>query len=217
MDEHPVFDRVLGPAALHLRAHTLGLRIVSQPEREVQQGHAIIEEGTTARLRAALPPSLIGAAMVVRASANAGELAELVAAQESGECLYVAAEAMIVRHRHLSPRTFGRIDDALGTARRERHRPLAQHVYARGDRAEHVRLVQMVGRRDDDRVESVGLEQVLDVRVRIGHLEAVRECARLRAIVVADREQPDAAHLRQHGKMRHLRDRAGADYADAEW
>ena len=124
---------------------------------------------------------------------------------------------MVVRHEHLSPRTLGRIDDALDATRRERHRTLAQHVHARRDRAEHVRLVQMVGRRDDDRIEPLGLEQILDVRVRVGHLESVRERARLRAIVVAEREQPDAAHLRQHRKMRHLRDRAGADYADAEW
>jgi hypothetical protein len=74
----------------------------------------------------------------------------------------------------------------------------------------------MVRRRDDDRVEAVGLEEILDVRVRVGHLEPVGERARLRSIIVAEREQAHAAHLRQHGKMRHLRDRAGADDAYAE-
>ena len=68
----------------------------------------------------------------------------------------------------------------------------------------------------DHRLEPVGLEQILDVGVRVGDAEPVGERARLRAIVVAERDQLHAAHLRQHGKMRDLRDRARAHDADAQ-
>ena len=86
-----------------MRDDTLGLGIVGEPEREVEQRQAIVEEGAAARLRTSLSPSLIGAAMVVRAGPDPGELSELVAAQEAGERLDVAAEAVVVRHQHLSP------------------------------------------------------------------------------------------------------------------
>ena len=55
----------------------------------------------------------------------------------------------------------------------------------RGERREHVRLVQVVRRRDDHRVELVELEQVLDVGEDVGNVEAVGERARLRRVVVA--------------------------------
>ena len=78
-----------------------------------------------------------------------------------------------------------------------------------------MRLVQMVRRRDDDRVERVLLEQILDVGEDVGDAEAVGERARLRPVVVAERDELRAAHLRQHRQMRELRDGSRADDADS--
>ena len=50
----------------------------------------------------------------------------------------------------------------------ERERAFAQHVLARRERAQRVRLVKMVRRGDDDGVERVLLEQVFDVGVDVG-------------------------------------------------
>ncbi len=97
----------------------------------------------------------------------------------------------------------------------QRQRALAQHVLARRQRAEHVRLVKMVRRGDDDRVERVLLEQILDVGVDVGNAETIGERAGFRPVVVAERDELRAAHLGQHRQMRELRDGSRADDADS--
>ena len=79
-----------------------------EPEREVEQRQPVVEERAAARLDAPLAPPLLGALVMIRAGANAGELAELAAAQESGERLHVAAEAMVVGDEHLAARALPR-------------------------------------------------------------------------------------------------------------
>ena len=122
---------------------------------------------------------------LIHAGAHARQLAELAAAEEPIERLHVGSKPMVVRDEHLAVHAIRRGENPLDAARRERQRPLAEHVHLRLERREHVRLVQMVRRRDDDRVELVELEQVLDVREHVGDVEAISERARLRAIVVA--------------------------------
>ena len=142
-------------------------------------------------------------------------LPELAAVDESRERLDVGAIAMIVRHGHDAVRARGGRENSFDAARVQRQRALAQHVLARRERAEHVRLVKMVRRRDDDRVERVLLEQILDVGVDVGNAEAVGERARFRPVVVAERDELRAAHLRQHRQMRELRDGSRADDSDS--
>jgi hypothetical protein len=57
---------------------------------------------------------------MVRASADAGQLPELTAAQETIERLNVRPESMIVRDEHLSLRAIRRAENPLDAARRER-------------------------------------------------------------------------------------------------
>ena len=73
----------------------------------------------------------------------------------------------------------------------------------------------MVGRRDDDRVEGVLLQQILDVGVHVGHAEAVGERARFGTVVVAQGDELRPPHLRQDRQMRELRDCARADHSDS--
>ena len=58
-------------------------------------------------------------------------------------------------------------------------------MHLRLESGEHVRLVQMVRRRDHDRIQLVELEEIFDIGEHVGNVEAVRERARLRAVVVA--------------------------------
>jgi hypothetical protein len=113
--------------------------------------------------------------VVIRAGANSRELAELSSAQESRERLYVAAKAMIVRDQHLTARTRRRVHDALHSFGRERERALHQHVDAGRDRTQHMRLVQVIRRSDDDGPQLIRLEEILDVRVDVGNVEAIGE------------------------------------------
>ena len=67
----------------------------------------------------------------------------------------------------------------------------------RSERGQYVRLVKMVRRRDDDRVQLIELEQVLDVGEDVGNVEAISERARFRPVVVAQRDQLRPAHFRE--------------------
>jgi hypothetical protein len=89
-------------------------------------------------------------------------------------------------------------------------------VHPGRERAQHVRLVEMAGRRDDHRVELIELEHLIDVREDIGHAEPLGERPRLRAIVVAERHELRAAQPRESGQVRDLRDGSHADHTDAK-
>ena len=82
----------------------------------------------------------------------------------------------------------------------ERERPLAQHVHPGGERAQHVRLVQMVRRRDHHGIELVELQHLVDVGEDIGNVEPLGERARLRSVVVAERDELRAAQARERGE-----------------
>jgi hypothetical protein len=73
--------------------------------------------------------------------------------------------------------------------------------------------VEVVRRRDDHRVEVLLLEQILDVREDVRHPVALGDRARLLAVVVAERRDLHAAHLRQDGQVGGLWNRADADQA----
>ena len=215
LHEHRVLHGVLRARALEVRHHPLRLREVREPQGEVQQREPVVEERPASRLRATQPPPLLRALVVIRAGADAGELAQLAAAQEAGERLHVAAESIVVGDEHLRALSRGGVDDPLHAARRQRQRPLAQHVQPGGDRAQHVRLVQVVRCCDHHRRLLVGFEQVLDIRVDIGNVEPVGEGARLGAVVVAEGGEGNPAHLVQHRQVRELRDGSRTHDPDA--
>ena len=186
-------------------------RRFGQPQGEIEQRRSMIEERAAAGFRAAQTPSLGGSPEMVGAGANAGDLPQLSTVDEPRERLHVRAIPMVVGNADGTVDARGGGQDALDPPRRERQRALAQHVHSGREGAQHVRLVKVVGRGDDYRVERVDLEQILDVRERVRRAEPIGECARLRPIIVADAHELHAAHLRQHRQMGQLRDRAGAD------
>ena len=85
----------------------------------------------------------------------------------------------------------------------------------RAQRAQNVRFVQMIGRGNDDGIELVGVEQLLEVGKHVGHIEAVSERARLRSIVVAERNERGSAQLRQHRNVRELSNGTCTNNGDA--
>ena len=197
-----------------MRRDAQRLREVGEPQGQVDEREALVEEGPPARLGAAVPPALRSVAELVRPGAHAGHLPELAVAEESVERLHVAAEPVVVGDVDLEVGAVRGGDDPLHAARGERERALAEHVHLGREGAQHVRLVQVVGRRDHHRVQLVELEQLLDVREGVGDAEAVRERPRLGAVVVAQRDELRAPHLGEHGQVRELRDGAGADDAE---
>ena len=62
--------------------------------------------------------------------------------------------------------------------RYSRERPFAHDVALGGKHRQHVRLVEMVRRRDDHRVETLELEQVFDVGQRVGNPESIGQRSR---------------------------------------
>jgi hypothetical protein len=81
-------------------------------------------------------------------------------------------------------------------------------------RAEHVRLMQVIGGGHHDGVEFVELEHFLEVGEHVGHVEPIGQRAGLGPIVVTQRHEARAAHLREDGDVRDLGDRACADDGD---
>lgn len=74
----------------------------------------------------------------------------------------------------------------------------------------------MAGRGDDDRVQLVELEKILDVGEDVRDREAIGKRPRLRPIVIAQRDQLRAAHLREDRDVGDLGDAADAHDADSD-
>ena len=137
------------------------------------------------------------------------------ALKEAREPLHVRAKAMIVSHDHPSIGTPGSRENPLHATGREGERPLAEHVNLRRQGTQHVRLVQVIGRGNHDRIQSIELEEVLDVRHRVSNAESIGECASLGLIAVAHRNQLGSAHLGEDRKVGELGNGSSADYTDA--
>jgi hypothetical protein len=71
-----------------------------------------------------------------------------------------------------------------------------------------VRLVQVIRSTDYDCVELVSVEQLVDVREEITNSKSLRECLRLRTVIVADRDKLSSAHAGEQRKMRKLGNRS---------
>jgi hypothetical protein len=77
-----------------------------------------------------------------------------------------------------------------------------------------MRLVQVVGGRDDHRIQLIRLEQFLEVGEHIRNRETIGQCARLCAIVVAECDERCPPELRENGNVRQLGNRTRADDGD---
>ena len=194
LHQHRLLNRVLSRPALDVRNDSLGGWEVAEPEREIQERKPIVEEGATARFDAPSAPPHFRALLMVRAGAYSGQLSQLAAAQEARERLNVAAKAMVIGHEHLASRAGRRIHDALHPLCRQGKGSFHEDVHASRDRTQHMRLVQMIGRRQNDRLQPAHLEQVSDVGVHVGNIEAVGERACLGPVVVAHGNQLDSTH-----------------------
>src|ERR1700681_3264873 len=74
----------------------------------------------------------------------------------------------------------------------------------------------MIGSGDHERVDLIQLAQMLEIGEHVGDLEPLRDRARLRTIVVAQRDELGALDFREHGEMRELRYRASADESESD-
>ena len=94
--------------------------------------------------------------------------------------------------------------------------PLAQHVDPRRQRRHCVNFVEVVGGAHDDDIRTSVLQYLLDVVVRLPHVEAGGEGLRLGEVVVADRRDFDPGDLPQDGEVRHLGDAPRPHHGDAD-
>src|SRR6267378_3348176 len=139
---------------------------------------------------------------------------EVTAGEKPAHRLHVGAEAMVHAHHHPLAVLVARREGTLDAGKRQRERPLAQHVDAGRERRRDVDLVQMIGCADDDDVDIGVAEDLFDVVVGVLNLEAGGEGLCFADIIVADRHYLDAGEPPEHRQMRDLRDRASAKHAD---
>src|SRR5947209_10833532 len=164
----------------------------------------MLEERTAARFGTSETPASASAGELILPRAYADQSAQLTALKESIELLDIAPEAMVVADDYLPARLLCRRENPFHTARGQRQRPLAQNVHLGLERAQHVRLVQVVRRSDDDRVDLVELQQILDVGEHIGDLHSLGDRTCLGAVVVTERDELrpfDLGQRRQVGEL----------------
>ena len=103
-----------------MRGDADGIRILGQPQREVEQRDAVLEKRAAARLGAAKPPAVGRAFSAERAGPHADDASQLAAVDETRERLDVGAIAVIVRDGHdpVCPR--GGRENSLDSARVQR-------------------------------------------------------------------------------------------------
>jgi hypothetical protein len=142
-------------------------------------------------------------------------LAEFSALDKSVEGLHVAPKPVIVGYEQFSFRTLRRGKQAFDSPARQGEGTLAHHVRAGPQRTQDVRLVQVIGGRQHDRLDGFGFEQILDVTVGIGYAEPLGQRSRVARIIVTEGDQLRAAHPGEHRQMRRLRNRAEADECHA--
>ena len=73
LHEDRVLDRARAAAALHVRGDAHGIRILGEPEREVEQRDAVLEKRAAAGLGAAKPPAVGRALAAERAGPHADD------------------------------------------------------------------------------------------------------------------------------------------------
>jgi hypothetical protein len=152
----------------------------------------------------------------VPAAANALDLPELSALDEAADDLHVGAVPVVERHHQDPLLLFGCTEDLLHFGGVQGEGTLDEDMQVRRERRHHMGFMQVIGRADGDRIELFVLQQLLDVAEGIRHLEAIGQGPGLRHVGVADGHHFDALELPQHGQVRDLGNRSGADDADSD-
>jgi hypothetical protein len=111
--------------------------------------------------------------------------AELAASKKPLKLLHVGPEAVVVANDDLPARAPGGRKNALHSGGRQRHRSFAQHVDTGPERGQHVRLVQMVRCRYDNRINLIEIKQIIDVSEDITNAKTLGEGAGFRTVIVA--------------------------------
>ena len=122
---------------------------------------------------------------------------------------------MVVTDDDFAARLLGGGENPLDSARGQRQWTLAQNVDLGFERAQDMRLVQMIRGGDHHGIDLIELEQILDVGEDVGNLHTLGDGARFRAIVVAQRNQLRAFDFGDNGQVRQLRDGPRPDQAEA--
>jgi hypothetical protein len=210
MHEHRVFD---SPRlqSIHVRRNANRLRKIRQPEGKVNERISIFQKRASSCLRFAVAPSLVRRAKLILPGTHSHDASQLAALQETTQLLHVASEPVIVSDYDFSVSGLSSRENPVHSARRERKRSLAEYVNLRFESAKHVRLVKMIGRRDNYRIELIRIEKLIDVGENVGNTKTLGESARFWSIIVANRDEFSAPDFRQNGKMRELCDRAGTN------
>src|ERR1700737_3696176 len=74
----------------------------------------------------------------------------------------------------------------------------------------------MIRRGDHDCIDLIELQQILEIGERVRDLESLRDRAGLGAIVVAKRDELRSFDFREHGEVRELSYRSGADKSEPD-
>ena len=208
-----LFHGPVPPRSVECGAHPHRRGRAAQPQTQVENRETEVEHGTPARLIPALPPSELVAARAehVPAPPDAFDPAQLAALDEAANDLDVRPVAAAHADHHDPVALLGGPQDPLGAGRGHRERFLDQDVEVGRERGEDVRLVEVVGRADHDRVERLVAQHVLDVVERVLDAEAVRQRPGLGQIGVADGLHLDRLELLEHGEVRDLGNGPAAD------
>ena len=198
-----------------MRGDTRRLGKICEPEGEVEERIAVFEERPSSGFRFVVSPALHRSELIL-AGTHSNDATELAALKKSRELLNVASKAMIVSDDDFAIGSGSSSENALHTTGRERQRSLAKHVNFLLERAQHVRLVQVVRSCDDDCIELVGVEKLVDVREDVGNTKTLGERTSFWTVVVTDRDKLRAANAGENRKMRQLRYRSRANKSKSD-
>jgi hypothetical protein len=171
----------------------------------------MFHERAAAGFGLSISPSLRAGLEMILARAHSDDAPKLSALEKPAELLNIGTKAVIVADDDHAVCFFRSVENSVNALRREGERPLAQHVHVGSQRPQNVRLMEMIGRCDNNGVYQIRLEQLFKVSVDIGDSESLRERAGFYAVVVTDRDKPSAFDLCEHRKVRELRDCSGSD------
>ena len=194
MNQHRVFHAT-SARPVHVGSHSNWLREIGEPEGEIEQRITILEKGSATRFRLAVSPSLLRGAKLILPCAHTRHASELTTFEKTTQLLNIAPEAVVIAHYNFPIRGDGGGEDAIHSAGSERKRALTKHMHLRLERAKYMRLVQVIGRGDDNGIELIRIEKLIDVGENVGNSKALSECTGLWTIVIADGNKTRAANL----------------------
>jgi hypothetical protein len=176
----------------------------------------VLHESAAARFRLSVSPTRLAGLEVILSTADPDNSAKLSALQKPAELLDVGTKTVVVAHHNHASGLFGFAQNSAHAMRGQRQGALAKHVNVRSQSAQNVRLVQMIRRRNYDRIDAIGLEQLFHVRVDIGDGESLRERTRFYAVVITNGDETRAFDFCEYRKVRELSNCSSSDERKSE-